>query len=322
MGLVRYIKNQFRHDRNMKRMLSENKASLSGLHYELECEEKSIVISRRADWLKEKVMSCTEMGVTNERWCKEEVVVSLTSYGKRINEVYLAIESIMQGTMKPNRIVLWLAEDEFAGKRLPVMLQRQQKRGLQIEYCQDLRSFKKIVPVMGKYPDACVVTVDDDVMYEFDLLENLINAHVQNPNDVCACRIHRITLGQDKKPKSYMRWQWEVWPQGKSNLNFLTSGGGTLFPPHCFEKEFFNKEAFLSLCPYADDVWINAMIWISGRQICKAYTHSVKGCDYTEMHLEQDAALSKENIDPSNCRNDVQIKAVMDKYDLYHFLTE
>lgn len=316
MGLIRYIKNQFRHDRNMKRMLDANAAVLSDLEREFKCE----AISRRADWLKEKVMSCTEQGVAEEWYDGEEVIVSLTSYGARINEVYLAIESIMQGSIKPNRLILWLSEDEFKGKTLPQTLQRQQKRGLQIEFCEDIRSYKKIVPTLSEYPEACVVTIDDDAMYEFDLLENLIRAHQENPDDVCACRMHRIALDDQKKPKSYLQWDMLVYPKEKSNLHFLTSGGGTLFPPHCFVGEFFNKEAFMSLCPYADDIWINAMIWKSGRQVVKAYTHSKWGCDYYEISVDQEDALSLINNDESFCRNDAQLKAVMDKYDLYRHL--
>lgn len=318
MGLVRYIRNQFRHDRNMKRLLEDNAVALSDLEQEIRRE----AISRRADWLKEKVMSCFEPGVTDERYDGTEVIVSLTSFGKRINEVYLAIESVMQGTLKPNRIILWLAENEFRGKALPQTLQRQQKRGLQIELCEDIRSYKKIVPTMTKYPDACVVTIDDDAMYEFDLLENLIRAHRENPDDICACRLHRIALDDRKRPRSYLKWELLVYPENKSNLHFLTSGGGALFPPHCFDEEFFNEDAFMSLCPYADDVWINAMIWKSGKQICKAYTHSRWGCDYVDISVDQERSLSEKNLDASSCQNDVQIKAVMDRYDLYHYLVE
>jgi len=318
MGLVRYLKNQFRHDRNMKRMIDANAIALSGLEQEIKRE----AISRRADWLKEKVMTCKEQGVTEDRYGGEEIIVSLTSFGKRVNEVYLAIESIMQGTLKPNRIVLWLAVDEFGGRVLPQTLQRQQKRGLQIEFCKDIRSYKKIVPAMVKYPDACVVTIDDDAMYEFDLLENLIRRHQENPDDICACRMHRIALGDQNKPKSYLQWDMLVYPKEKSNLHFLTSGGGTLFPPHCFDEEFFNEDAFMSLCPYADDVWINAMIWKSGKQISKVYTHSRWGCDFVDISVEQEESLSERNLDASSCQNDVQIKAVMDKYNLYHYLLE
>lgn len=315
MGLFRYIKNQFRHDRNMKRMISTNATSLSILNHEMRQES----ISRRIDWLKEKVMSCTELGVTDKKYGGEEVIVSLTSFGKRINEVYLAIESIMQGTLKPNRIVLWLAENEFGGRVLPQTLQRQQKRGLQIEFCDDIKSYKKIIPTIEKYPEACVVTIDDDVMYEFDLLENLIRAHQDNPNDICACRMHRITLDEQNRPQSYLKWDMLVYPEKRSNLHFLTSGGGTLFPPHCFIVEMTNRDAFMRLCPYADDIWINAMILLSGKQIAKVYTHSNTGCDYLEIRQNQDDALSKENMSPEECRNDIQFKEVCDRYDLYKF---
>ena len=315
MGLYRYIKNQLRHDRNLKRMISDNAASLSVLNHQIKQES----ISRRVDWLKEQVMSCSESGVTDKRYGGEEVIVSLTSFGKRVNEVYLAIESIMQGTLKPNRIVLWLADNEFGGKVLPQTLQRQQKRGLQIEFCDDIKSYKKIIPTIEKYPEACIVTIDDDVMYEFDLLENLVRTHQENSNDVCACRMHRITLNEQNKPNSYLKWDMLVYTEEKSNLHFLTSGGGTLFPPHCFVDEVLNRDAFMQLCPFADDIWINAMILLSGRHIAKAYTHSRTGCDYLEIHQDQDDTLSKENMNPISCRNDIQFKAVCDKYDLYKF---
>lgn len=315
MRFVRYIKNQFIHDRNMKRMIKANSSSLTALNNGMKLE----LICRRIDWLKEKVMSCTELGVTDKKYEGEEVIVSLTSFGKRINEVYLAIESIMQGTLKPNRIVLWLAENEFREKVLPQTLQRQQKRGLQIEFCDDIKSFKKIIPTIEKYPDACIVTIDDDVMYEFDLLENLIRTHLDHPNDICTCRMHRITLDEQNRPQSYLKWDMLIYPEESSNLHFLTSGGGTLFPPHCFNDEMTNRDAFMRLCPYADDIWINAMILLSGKHILKAYTHSRNGCDYLEIHQNRDDALSKENMNPEACRNDVQFRAVCDKYDLYKF---
>lgn len=318
MGIIRFLKNQIRHDRNTKRLLNENAVLIA----ELLQEVKSDSISRRTGWLKEKVLSCEEPGITSNRHCNEEIIVSLTSFGRRINEVYLAIESIMQGTVKPNRIFLWLAEDEFKGKALPITLQKQQIRGLQVEFCQDIKSYKKIIPAMERFPDACIVTIDDDLMYEFDLLENLIKCHKDNPNDICACRMHRITVNKENKPNSYLKWDQLVYPERKSNLHFLTSGAGTLFPPHCFVDEFFNMGAYMTLCPYADDVWINAMIWLSGRSISKAFTHSRKGCDYIEICPDNNNALSIENLDEHNCRNDKQIKAVMDNYDLYHYLTE
>ena len=43
-----------------------------------------------------------EPGITEEKYGVNDLIVSLTSYGQRIHNVYLTIESIMQQTLKPN----------------------------------------------------------------------------------------------------------------------------------------------------------------------------------------------------------------------------
>ena len=319
MGIIRYLNNLIRHDSNTRRLLNSIILQSSSLANDV----KLSTINQRIELLKNKTLSSNDSGITDEEVVPgKEVIVSLTTFGKRINEVYLAIESIMQGSIKPNRIILWLAEDEFKGRRLPTTLINQQKRGLDIKYCEDIKSYKKIIPALSKYPDSYIVTIDDDMMYEFDLLENLIQAHLENPEDICACRMHRITLNEHKKPNSYLKWNLEIYPDNKSPRHFLTTGGGTLFPPHCFTDEVFNQEAFMSLCPNADDIWINAMIWLSGRKVAKTFTHSHLGCDYYPISLTQDEALSILNMDENNCQNDIQIKAVFDHYNLYHYLME
>ena len=146
-------------------------------------------LQQRIDYLKDKTLNSTEKGVSDERYCEHEVIVSLTSFGKRIFDVYLAIESFMQGTIKPNKIILWLSENEFNGKMLPHTLQLQQVRGLEIKFCKDLRSYKKLIPSLKLYPDACIITIDDDVIYEYDIVERLVNAHLNDTHTICACRV-------------------------------------------------------------------------------------------------------------------------------------
>ena len=267
-------------------------------------------------------MHDSSIGISQEKLCDDEVIVSLTSYGERINEVYLPIESIMQGTVKPNRIILWLSEEEFKEKRLPATLQKQQQRGLQIEYCKDIKSYKKIIPAMQKYPDACVITIDDDVMYGFDLVENLVNCHKANPEAICANRIHRIKTDERKRPLSYLQWGMEIKTKKTSNLNFLTGVGGNLYPAHCFIDESFDEQKFMGLCPFGDDIWINAMIWMSNKKIVQSYTHSDRGRDYIEVRTFQKDALCNQNTNAKECRNDTQIKAVFEQYNLYHYLSE
>ena len=116
--------------------------------------------------LTEKALFSKELGINREKVCEHEVIVSLTTYGKRLYDVYLPIESIMQGSLKPNRIILWISED-LKGKELPITLQRQQKRGLDIRYCKDIRSYTKLVPALKCFPNACIITIDDDLIYNY-----------------------------------------------------------------------------------------------------------------------------------------------------------
>lgn len=265
--------------------------------------------------LTEKAFHSTERGVSSEKLGDEEIVVSLTSYGKRIYDVYLAIESIMQGSIKPNRIILWLNEDVFSNKALPQTLQKQVERGLEIRFCKDIKSYTKLIHTLKEFPKACIITIDDDLIYNFDLVENLVAAHKTAPNCIWANRIHEMTYNEDGSLKSYLQWIFTINHDctNKKN-NFFTGVGGVLYPPNSLHKEVFNEDVFLDICPTADDVWFNAMARLKGTEIRKSFTHSNKGEDYLINDLLQADGLGAINNAPINCRNDAQIQAVYSKY--------
>lgn len=286
------------------------------LNYERQIKQQNsrLLYLLRAENLTQKTLNSKESGVSSERLCESEVIVSLTSFGKRIMEVYLTIESIMQGTIKPNKIILWLAE-EYKVKPLPTMLQKQQKRGLEIQYCRDIRSYKKLIPSLEKHPDSVIITIDDDVIYNYDVIENLINTHKMYSKDICANRVHRVRLDPNGIPMPYMSWGWEYANEDSSALNFFTGVGGVLYPPNCFVSEVFNEKVYFDICKYADDIWFYAMALKAGTKIRKSYTHSSNSQDYLENESVQDVGLYNSNLGENT--NDVQLRAVFDKYNLY-----
>lgn len=284
-------------------------------HLQTELKLKYFV---RAERLNDCIYNSKEPGVTDDRHCEHEVIVSLTTFGKRLYDVATTIESIMQGTVLPNKIVLWLGE-EHKGEELPLSLQLQQKRGLQIEYCKDIRSYTKLIPSLKKYPESIIITIDDDLAYERDLIENLLRAHKANPTAICANRIHEIVLGNDGKPIEYVNWKWGSTQKAGSPLNFLTGVGGVLYPPHCFDEEVFNEQVFLDICKFADDIWFYAMALKKGTPIVKSFTHSAIGEDYVVNPNVQDVGLHLINCAGSNL-NDQQFKVVMEHYGLLTLL--
>ena len=65
----------------------------------------------------------TQSGVTKEKR-QTPVVVSLTSHPHRINTVYKTISLLLNQTLKPDRVVLWLAKEQFTDVEIPTSLQK------------------------------------------------------------------------------------------------------------------------------------------------------------------------------------------------------
>ena len=53
-------------------------------------------------------------------------------------------------------------------ENLPRDLLKLRSFGLTIDWCENLRSYKKLIPAIEKYPDDIIVTADDDVFYHAD----------------------------------------------------------------------------------------------------------------------------------------------------------
>ena len=269
------------------------------------------------DDLSTKALSESKSGISNQKYGESEVIVSLTTHGRRIYDVHAAIESIMQGSVKPNRIVLWVSED-YRKIVLPLTLQKQMERGLEIRYCKDVRSFTKLVPALKEFPEASIITVDDDILYPHDMLEYLINAHKECPDCICANWIREYPRNLGEKFISLLKWPQPTDVEDISERFFFEGFAGVLYPPHSLDKEVFNESVFLDICKYADDVWFNAMALKAGTKVKYAWKHySIASFIYNEG--VQCTALQNVN-NRGECLNDIQIRSVYDKYGLWQYL--
>jgi len=270
----------------------------------------------RREQLAACIMNTTTLGISDERYGQENVIVTLTSFGPRLYDTAFAIESIMQQTCRPNRIVLWLAHDDY--KRIPRTLRMQQERGLEIRECDDLRSYKKIIPSLREFPNEVLVTIDDDVMYDADVLERLITCWQSEPQYIYCCRAHRMRLNTNQQFEPYSQWDWGTNEIGPHRLNFFTGVGGVLYPPHCLDERVLDESTFMSICRTADDVWLNAMALLKGTMVSRVSTRNPHGEDYVEGAAARLSNLSTVNAS----KNDVQLKTVYTKYSLYDKLSK
>ena len=121
-----------------------------------------------------------------------ELIISLTSWPGRIKTVHITIESLFEQSLKADKVILWLASEQFPNKEkdLHDELQDLKNNCLEIEWYKDIRSYKKLIPTLKMYPEAIIVTADDDNIYPVMWLEKLVHSYLKYPKDI---HCHRVT---------------------------------------------------------------------------------------------------------------------------------
>lgn len=239
---------------------------------------------------------------------EETFIVSLTSFPARINEVWITIETILRQSFKPDKIILWLSEEQFPDKSLPDNLRKLISRGLTIEYCDDLKSHKKYFYAGLKYPEACIITLDDDLYYDRGLLQNVVELHKKFPSLIVTNRAHRITFSHGEV-NPYRKWMHNVTDTEPSHLLVATGGAGTLYPPGTIHRDAFDQEVFRRLCFYADDLWLKIMALKANTMIV---TNKRYNKDFVSIGSSQENKLVSINVLRDG--NDEQLRNLLDYY--------
>jgi len=192
-----------------------------------------------------------------------EVIISLTSFPARIGTVNQTIESLLNQTMKADRVILWLAPEQFPNKEadLPQELLDLREKGLTIDWYHDIRSYKKLIPALKKYPDAIIVTADDDLIFKNNWLSLLYSAYLNDKTKIWSHRITRLYRSGGKMHildrSLYLdeNGAYKKELKAANAFNKLTGGAGSLYPPKSLHPDVMDEDAFMKLAPTSDDIW-------------------------------------------------------------------
>lgn len=249
----------------------------------------------------------------------EEIIVSLTSYKPRINDVKYTIYSLLNQSFPPDKLILWLDEDSFPQreKNLPRDLLKLKSFGLTIDWCENLRSYKKLIPALKKYPDAVIVTADDDIFYRTDWLKILYDAHAENPDCLVAHYAHKVRITEHGNIFPFKQWSLNISTATSLPPLFaysFGSGGGVIIKNFFFHSDIMRREIFTELAPIADDLWFWAMAVLNGTKI-KIPANSISLGSF--VYVDIDAQENGENLRQKNYvedYNDVQLKRIIERY--------
>jgi len=250
---------------------------------------------------------------TNE---EDDIIVSLTSYGHRvIDSVPYALYTLFTQTVLPNRIILYLGENEWNDNNIPISLKRLRLSGLEIRYCEDLRSYKKLIPAMKEFPNNAIITFDDDVYYAEETIQELLEEYNKSDKRTVICHRGAIVERRCGEFIPYNKWRDYVYGN-KHSLYSPIGVAGVLYPGKIYDDEILNKNIFLKYAPFADDLWFWLMTYklnIKVNNVVNTSQDKSTNVDTMEQLIPKNStALNFINF--VDGANDTQLKSLLDYY--------
>ncbi|HHH3491464.1 TPA: hypothetical protein ACPZBY_000124, partial [Proteus mirabilis] len=247
---------------------------------------------------------------------KYPIIVTLTTYPKRINTVFLTIESILSQTISPEKIILWLYKKDKP--LIPNSLKRLQKRGLEIHFCdEDLRSYKKLSYTNDFFNTHNIVTADDDILYPKFWLEELYNESLKYPNIVICHRGHDISVSNNKIDSYSTFMKNNTYSTIPSSLLIPTGCSGILYPVGSLsiDASYKYSDIFMQLAPDADDFWY--------KFVCLKNGFLAKRVHPENKHFPPIISSLKDGLFHKNVRNnqnDKKLLSTINHFGLYNFI--
>ena len=238
---------------------------------------------------------------------KSDVVISLTSFPARIDDVHLVIQCLLRQTISPLKIILWLSKQQFEGVEIPDSLRKLEDDTFNIRFVEgDVKSHKKYFYVLTEYPNNRILIVDDDLYYPSDMLEIMLKAANNYPDSII-CRFGSIMKFNNENILPYNDWWNEISEESNNPNFFFGSGGGILLNRNMLYEDVLNLDLAIELTPLADDIWLNAMI-----NLAKTNKYKVKFGLFLTTKQNVANKLSDENV--GNDKNTIQMKKIIEYY--------
>ena len=238
----------------------------------------------------------------------DNVIVSLTSYGERIAELKYALYSLVTQAVLPEKIIVNIAFNDE--NKITPELRQFENYGVEFYLTEDLRSYKKLIPTVMRFPEKTIVTCDDDIFFPRRWLQMLLAENEEHPHEIISHLVYRNDIIQ-----YYLDLKNDV-PRPKLSAIVL-GGGGCLYPPTPLHTDLCNKELFMALAPTSDDFWFSFMALLKGIKIRtpkKAIRRIQYVNPYREYGIIDGDTLTTVNHDGG--QNKTALSAILKHYNL------
>ena len=246
---------------------------------------------------------------------RQQIIVSLTSFPAALPYAAQAIRSILQGSLQPDKIVLYLDTLKFPDGVLPAEIEALKVECPFFEVRFDpaeIRSYKKLIPALRDFPEDVIVTIDDDIRYHPNLLRDLVALHKRVPDAIIAHRVRKVKPGEPYRKWRKYKWYDFIFKKiHRSHLAMLTGVGGVLYPPHSLDEKMLDPELFMTLAPTVDDVWFWAAAVSKGTYVIPLPNgqRTAKG-----VGKPRELSLMSVNLHPEDDKNRKALDRIMEEF--------
>lgn len=241
----------------------------------------------------------------------EGVIISLTSFPERLPKLHNCIHSLLNQSVRAEKIILYLTHEECNEDSIPSHLRRLQSKGLEIRFVdKNARSLNKICHALTDFPDKTIITCDDDKLYPLNMLERLISTAKAYPHCIVCNRSRRIVFDADGKPIPYKEWPaCEL--VGPSSEILPMGVGGILYPAGSLHPNVLDIDLYMRLSATSDDLWLKIMSLRQGTQCVQV---NPKRSAYPSIPFWQGQKLSPANIWKGG--NDQNLASLLAHFDI------
>lgn len=171
-----------------------------------------------------------------EKIINAKVIVNITTWKKREHCLYKMLSNLKKQTLKANKIILWLSEEEYDKTKLSLNIQKCVNDNLitDIQWVKKNTKGHKRYECFKYYNDCYNILLDDDILYKPTFIKELINESKKNQN----CITVYSSYGVEYSGVHITRTQYYKEPSHKNNF----IAGRCCFPPYIFPLDAYNDE--------------------------------------------------------------------------------
>ena len=243
-----------------------------------------------------------------------KIIVSITSFPAAIQYAIPAVQSILDGSVKPYKIVLYLTASQFPDRKIPNELQEMQDKNPIFEvrfYDEAIRSYTKLIPALKDFPNDIIVTVDDD-LYHKNMLQNLLCVHKRYPNAIIGHNVKRLKFGIPYRKWKKYRWYSFFTSNTRPKFGNAQAGcGGVLYPSKSLKGEMLDPKLFTEIAPTVDDIWFWAAAVANGTKIAPV---TLGRCKQRGLGKPLEITLMSINTKSGVDINRIALEKIIEKY--------